>query len=88
MFDRQAHTLQASAPQIRGLLRPRMIIAAASAHSRRIGLTRYASVARELGAYFMVDTAHYAGLIAAGVYPNPVPFANFLTSTLERSTHV
>jgi len=52
--------------------KPRLIIAGASAYALRIDFARFAKVAKEIGAIFMVDMAHYAGLIAAGVYPNPV----------------
>ena len=65
--------------------KPRLIIAGASAYSLRIDFERFAKVARKIGAYFMVDMAHYAGLIAAGVYPNPVPFADVVTSTTHKS---
>ncbi len=65
--------------------RPKLIIAGASAYSLRIDFERFAKIAKEVGAYFMVDMAHYAGLIAAGVYPNPVPFADFVTSTTHKS---
>jgi glycine hydroxymethyltransferase len=65
--------------------KPKMIIAGASAYALRIDFERFAKVAKEVGAYFMVDMAHYAGLIAAGVYPNPVPFADFVTSTTHKS---
>jgi glycine hydroxymethyltransferase len=65
--------------------KPRLIIAGASAYSLRIDFERFAKVAKEIGAYFMVDMAHYAGLIAAGVYPNPVPHADFVTSTTHKS---
>ena len=65
--------------------KPRLIIAGASAYSLRIDFERFARVAQEIGAYFMVDMAHYAGLIAAGVYPNPVPFADVVTSTTHKS---
>jgi len=51
----------------------------------RIDFERFAAVAKAVGAYFMVDMAHYAGLIAAGVYPNPVPFADVVTSTTHKS---
>ncbi|HZS79881.1 MAG TPA: serine hydroxymethyltransferase, partial [Herbaspirillum sp.] len=64
---------------------PRLIIAGASAYALRIDFERFARIAREVGAYFMVDMAHYAGLIAAGVYPNPVPHADFVTSTTHKS---
>jgi glycine hydroxymethyltransferase len=65
--------------------KPKMIIAGASAFSLKIDFERFAKVAKAVGAYFMVDMAHYAGLIAAGVYPNPVPHADFVTSTTHKS---
>ncbi|MDH5538277.1 MAG: serine hydroxymethyltransferase [Rhizobacter sp.] len=65
--------------------RPRLIIAGASAYSLRIDFERFAKVAKAVGAVFMVDMAHYAGLIAAGVYPNPVPHADVVTSTTHKS---
>jgi len=65
--------------------RPKLIIAGASAYSLHIDFKRFAQVARDIDAYFMVDMAHYAGLIAAGVYPNPVPFADVITSTTHKT---
>jgi glycine hydroxymethyltransferase len=65
--------------------KPKLIIAGASAYSLRIDFARFAKVAKAIGAYFMVDMAHYAGLIAAGVYPNPVPHADVVTSTTHKS---
>jgi len=65
--------------------KPKLIIAGASAYSLRIDFERFARVAKAVGAIFMVDMAHYAGLIAAGVYPNPVPFADVVTSTTHKS---
>ena len=65
--------------------KPKLILAGASAYSLRIDFERFARIAKEVGAYFMVDMAHYAGLIAAGVYPNPVPFADVVTSTTHKS---
>ena len=65
--------------------RPKLIIAGASAYSLRIDFERFARVAKAIGAYFMVDMAHYAGLIAAGVYPNPLPHADVVTSTTHKS---
>ena len=65
--------------------KPKMIIAGASAFALRIDFERFARIAKEVGAYFMVDMAHYAGLIAAGEYPNPVPHADFVTSTTHKS---
>ncbi|WP_332814081.1 serine hydroxymethyltransferase [Ramlibacter sp.] len=65
--------------------RPRIIIAGASAYSLRIDFQRFAQVARDVGALLMVDMAHYAGLIAAGEYPNPIPYADVVTSTTHKS---
>ena len=65
--------------------RPRIIIAGASAYSLVIDWARFARVAKDVGAIFMVDMAHYAGLIAGGVYPNPVPHADVVTSTTHKS---
>ena len=65
--------------------RPKLIIAGASAYALRIDFERFARVAKEVGAIFMVDMAHYAGLVAAGVYPNPVPHADVVTSTTHKS---
>ena len=56
--------------------KPKLIIAGASAYSLHIDFERFAKVAKAIGAYVMVDIAHYAGLVAAGVYPNPVPHAD------------
>ena len=65
--------------------RPKLIIAGASAYSLRIDFERFARAARAVGAWFLVDMAHYAGLIAAGVYPTPVPHADVVTSTTHKS---
>ncbi|MBK9136240.1 MAG: serine hydroxymethyltransferase [Betaproteobacteria bacterium] len=65
--------------------KPRLLIAGASAYSLHIDFARFAKVAKAVGAIFMVDMAHYAGLIAAGVYPNPVPHADVVTSTTHKS---
>jgi len=65
--------------------KPKLIVAGASAYSLHIDFERFAKVAKEIGAIFMVDMAHYAGLIAAGVYPNPVPHADVVTSTTHKS---
>jgi glycine hydroxymethyltransferase len=65
--------------------KPKLIIAGASAYSLRIDFERFARIAKEIGAIFMVDMAHYAGLIAAGVYPNPVPHADVVTSTTHKT---
>ena len=65
--------------------KPRIIIAGASAYSLVIDWARFARVTKDVGAIFMVDMAHYAGLIAGGVYPNPVPHADVVTSTTHKS---
>ena len=65
--------------------KPKLIIAGASAYSLEIDFARFAKVAKDVGAIFMVDMAHYAGLIAGGEYPNPVPYADVVTSTTHKS---
>ncbi len=65
--------------------KPKLLIAGASAYSLKTDWARFAKVAKEIGAIFMVDMAHYSGLIAAGVYPSPVPHADIVTSTTHKS---
>src|SRR5271154_3880443 len=65
--------------------RPRMIVAGFSAYSRVIDWARFRAIADAVGAYYCVDMAHVAGLIAAGVYPNPVPFADVVTTTTHKT---
>src|SRR5471032_2428701 len=65
--------------------RPKLIIAGASAYSRQIDWARFRKVADEIGAFFMVDMAHYAGLVAAGVYPSPLPHAHVVTTTTHKT---
>jgi glycine hydroxymethyltransferase len=65
--------------------KPKIIVAGASAYALRIDWERFAKVAKEVGAIFWVDMAHYAGLIAAGFYPNPVPHADVVTSTTHKT---
>ncbi|MFM9433489.1 glycine hydroxymethyltransferase [Janthinobacterium sp. CG_23.3] len=65
--------------------RPKIIIAGASAYALRIDFERFAKVAKDVGALLMVDMAHYAGLIAAGEYPSPIPHADIVTSTTHKS---
>ena len=65
--------------------KPKIICAGASAYALRIDFERFARVAKEIGAIFWVDMAHYAGLIAAGFYPNPVPHADVVTSTTHKT---
>jgi glycine hydroxymethyltransferase len=65
--------------------RPKMIVAGASAYALKIDFERFRAIADEVGALFLVDMAHYSGLIAAGVYPSPVPYADFVTSTTHKT---
>jgi len=65
--------------------KPRLIIAGYSAYSRIVDFAAFADIAREVGALLMVDMAHFAGLVAAGVYPSPVPHADFVTSTTHKT---
>ncbi len=65
--------------------RPKLLIAGASAYSLKTDWERFARVAKDIGALFLVDMAHYSGLIAAGLYPNPVPHADIITSTTHKS---
>ncbi len=64
---------------------PKLIVAGASAYPRVIDFERIAKVAKEVGAYFMVDMAHIAGLVAAGLHPNPVPYADIVTTTTHKT---
>jgi glycine hydroxymethyltransferase len=65
--------------------KPKMIVAGASAYSLEIDFAKFRQIADKVSAYLMVDMAHYAGLIAAGVYPTPVPYADFVTSTTHKT---
>ncbi len=65
--------------------KPKLILAGASAYALRIDFARFARIAKEVGAYFMVDMAHYAGLVAAGEYPSPVGIADVVTSTTHKT---
>jgi glycine hydroxymethyltransferase len=65
--------------------KPKLIIAGASAYSRQIDWARFRKAADEIGAFFMVDMAHYAGLVAGGVYPNPLPHAHVVTTTTHKT---
>ena len=64
---------------------PKMIVAGASAYSRILDFERFREIADEIGAYLMVDMAHIAGLVAAGVHPSPVPYADFVTTTTHKT---
>ena len=65
--------------------KPKMIIAGASAYARVIDFKKFREIADEVGAYLMVDMAHIAGLVAAGLHPNPVPYADFVTTTTHKT---
>ena len=65
--------------------KPKLIVAGASAYSRIIDFEVFQSIAHEVGAYLMVDMAHIAGLVAAGLHPNPVPYADFVTTTTHKT---
>jgi glycine hydroxymethyltransferase len=84
--DRQTHRLDFD--QIASLARqykPKLIVAGASAYPREIPHDKFAEIAREVGALLMVDMAHYAGLVAAGVHNSPVPYADFVTTTTHKT---
>lgn len=65
--------------------KPKMIIAGASNYSRAIDFAKFREIADEVGAYLMVDMAHIAGLVAAGLHPNPIPYAHFVTTTTHKT---
>jgi len=65
--------------------RPRMLVVGASAYARTLDFARFQAVAKSVGAYLMVDIAHIAGLIAAGLHPSPVPYADFVTTTTHKT---
>ncbi|SMB88189.1 serine hydroxymethyltransferase [Desulfonispora thiosulfatigenes DSM 11270] len=66
-------------------VKPKMIVAGASAYARTIDFAKFREIADEVGAYLMVDMAHIAGLVAAGLHPNPVPHAHFVTTTTHKT---
>lgn len=71
--------------KLAGIHRPKMIIAGASAYPRIIDFSAFADIARSVGAYLMVDMAHIAGLVAAGIHPSPIPHADVVTSTTHKT---
>jgi glycine hydroxymethyltransferase len=84
----QADTAQIDYAQVERLAqehRPKLIVAGFSAYSRYLDYARFRAIADAVGAYFMVDMAHVAGLVAAGEYPNPVPYADVVTSTTHKT---
>lgn len=66
-------------------IKPKMIVAGASAYSRIIDFKRFREIADKVGAYLMVDMAHIAGLVATGLHPSPVPYADVVTSTTHKT---
>lgn len=82
------HTEQIDYEQVRELAletRPKLIVAGASAYSKIIDFKKFREIADEVGAYLMVDMAHIAGLVAAGLHPSPVPYADFVTTTTHKT---
>lgn len=71
--------------RLAGEARPRIIVAGASAYPRVIDFERFSQIAKDVGALFMVDMAHIAGLVAAGLHPNPVPYADIVTTTTHKT---
>src|SRR5436305_880110 len=65
--------------------RPKLVLAGYSAYSRVVDFAAFAEIAREIGAFFMVDMAHYAGLVAGGAYPSPLPYAHVVTTTTHKT---
>ncbi len=84
--DRQTERIDYDAVQkVAEECRPRMIVVGASAYARVLDFPRFQQIAKSVGAYLLVDIAHIAGLIAAGLHPNPVPYADFVTTTTHKT---
>jgi glycine hydroxymethyltransferase len=84
--DRQTETIDYDAVQkVAEECRPKMIVVGASAYARILDFPRFQQIAKSVGAYLLVDIAHIAGLIAAGLHPNPVPYADFVTTTTHKT---
>ena len=84
--DRQTETINYEAVQtLAEECRPRMIVVGASAYARTLDFPKFQAIAQAVGAYLMVDIAHIAGLIAAGLHPNPCPYADFVTTTTHKT---
>jgi glycine hydroxymethyltransferase len=84
--DRQTETINYEAVQkLAEECRPRMIVVGASAYARTLDFPKFQAIAQSVGAYLMVDIAHIAGLIAAGLHPNPIPYADFVTTTTHKT---
>jgi glycine hydroxymethyltransferase len=84
--DRQTETIDYDAVQrIAEECRPRMLVVGASAYARTLDFPRFQKIAQSVGAYLLVDIAHIAGLIGAGLHPSPIPFADFVTTTTHKT---
>ncbi|HET9575851.1 MAG TPA: serine hydroxymethyltransferase [Nitrospira sp.] len=84
--DRQTESINYEAVQkLAEECRPRMIVVGASAYARTLDFPKFEAIAKSVGAYLMVDIAHIAGLIAAGLHPNPLPYADFVTTTTHKT---
>jgi glycine hydroxymethyltransferase len=84
--DRETETINYDTVQkLADECRPRMLVVGASAYARTLDFPRFQQIAKSVGAYLMVDIAHIAGLIAAGLHPNPVPYADFVTTTTHKT---
>ena len=84
--DRETELIDYDAVQKRAEdVRPRMIVVGASAYSRIIDFSRFQQIARSVGAYLLVDMAHISGLVATGLHPSPVPYADFVTTTTHKT---
>lgn len=84
--DRKTETIDYDVVQkLADECRPRMIVVGASAYARVLDFPRFQQIAKSVGAYLMADIAHIAGLIAAGLHPNPVPYADFVTTTTHKT---
>lgn len=84
--DQESHLINYEDVRAKALEhKPKLIVAGASAYPRAIDFAKFREIADEVGAYFMVDMAHIAGLVAAGLHPNPVPYAHFVTSTTHKT---
>jgi glycine hydroxymethyltransferase len=84
--DRQTETINYEAVQkLAEECRPRMIVVGASAYARTLDFPKFQAIAQSVGAYLMVDIAHIAGLIAAGLHPNPISYADFVTTTTHKT---
>ena len=87
-YGLSAQSEQIDYDEVAGLARqhkPKLIICGASAYSRHIDFARFRAIADDVGAYLLADVAHYAGLIAAGIYPNPAGHAHFITTTTHKT---